>query len=151
MTTDQYSQYAQQAVTHASPIKLVEMLLEGAIKFLHRARHAIAEKDPESAHNNILRVYAIIAELMATLDFSNGGEIAVKLEQCYEFILHLLKEADIKKERQPLDQVLGVLEPLLVTWKEAFSAKPQAENENGTAEKTDEAEAVQRKKLDMVG
>ena len=46
-----------------------------------------------------MRAYAIIAELMATLNFDDGGEIAIQLEQCYDYMLFLLKEANIGKDK----------------------------------------------------
>jgi flagellar protein FliS len=152
MTADLYNSYRASAVAQAEPVKLVEMMYEGAIRFTLRAKKAIAGADPEEAHNNILRAYAIVAELMATLDFEQGGEIATRLEQCYDFVLHLLKEADIRKEAPLLDQVLGVLEPMLDTWREAFKAggRPAANgngNGDGNGSGTDEAASANGKPL----
>jgi len=141
MTADLYNSYRASAVAQAEPVKLVEMMYEGAIRFTRRARKAIAAADPEAAHNNILRAYAIVAELLATLDFEQGGEIAVHLEQCYDFILHLLKEADIRKEAALLDQVLRLLEPMLDTWREAFSTGKPAANGNGNGSVAGSAES----------
>jgi flagellar protein FliS len=157
MATDLYKQYQESAVTQADPVKLVELMYEGAIKFIRIAAKAIDDNDPESAHNNILRGYAIVAELMATLDFEQGGEIAAKLEQCYDFVLHLLKEANIKKERALLDQALSMLEPLLHTWQQAFNGEAkagptQAGGESNADEQPAEPAARQeRKPLDIVG
>lgn len=158
MTADLYSQYRESAVTQAEPVKLVEMMYEGGVRFILRAKRAIAGGDAEDAHNNILRAYAIIAELMATLDFEQGGEIATRLEQCYEFMLHLLKEADIRKDAALLDQVLKLLEPMLDTWREAFGAMARtavspATNGNGqaTAAENGNGKPQIRKPLDITG
>jgi flagellar protein FliS len=160
MTADLYNSYRASAVAQAEPVKLVEMMYEGAIRFTRRAKKAIAAADPEDAHNNILRAYAVVAELLATLDFEQGGEIAVHLEQCYDFILHLLKEADIRKEAALLDHVLRLLEPMLDNWREAFSGgRPAANgsgNGNGAAAEEGEAAAAGAKppgrtQLDITG
>lgn len=126
MGNNGYNPYQQNAVEHADPVKLVGMMYEGALRFIRRAERSIAEGDPENAHNNIMRAYAIVAELMATLNFEHGGEIAVKLEQCYDYILHLLKEANIKKEAQLLDTASKMLEPLLTSWNMAFVGNGKA-------------------------
>lgn len=120
MATNVYRQYQESAITQSDPVKLVELMYEGAIRFTNLAIKAIDEKDLEGAHNHILRSYAIVAELMATLDFEQGGKIAVQLEQCYDYMLHLYKEANIAKEKPKLVQVLGLIEPLLKAWQEAF-------------------------------
>lgn len=157
MAQEHYDQYRENTISHADPVKLVELMYEGAITFVRRAQKCIGEKDPEGTHNNILRAYAIVAELMATLDFDQGGEIAQKLEQCYDFVLHLLKEADICKDSQQLEQVLKVLEPMSETWKEAFNGDGQPASSPGAAETEEDQEGLdsgasrQRKTLDTVG
>lgn len=76
----------------------------------------------EAAHNAILKAYAIIAELTATLDTENGGSIAVQLEQLYDYILHLLREADMSKSERPLVEAQELIAGLSRTWAEAFPA-----------------------------
>jgi flagellar protein FliS len=170
MPAGQHNPYQQNAVEHADPVKLVGMMYEGALRFIRRAQKSIADSDPEGAHHNIMRAYAIVAELMATLDFEHGGEIAVKLEQCYDYVLHLLKEANIKKEAGSLDIALAMLEPLLETWHDAFDGNgnggislaasglgangTHAEGEPAAAVPTSAAQpspALTRKSLDITG
>jgi flagellar secretion chaperone FliS len=121
MVSGSQNPYQVSAIEHADPVKLVGLMYEGAIRFIRRAEKSITDGDPEGAHNNIMRAYAIVAELMATLDFEHGGEIAVNLEQCYEYVLHLLKEANIKKDAPALATARTLLEPLLLTWNDAFA------------------------------
>jgi flagellar secretion chaperone FliS len=150
MPADFHNQYRETAVTQAEPTKLVEMLYEGALRFLSRAQKSVQAGDPEAAHVNILRCYAIVAELMATLDFEHGGEIAIKLEQCYEYILHLLKEADIRKSGAQLEQVRLLLEPMRDAWCEAFSPQPRPPQDNaGNA--AGRRPALERKPIDVTG
>ncbi|MCB1218760.1 flagellar export chaperone FliS [bacterium] len=112
--------YTNSAVNQADPVKLVEMLYAGAIRFCRMAQRHVAASEIEPAHHAILRCYAIIAELMATLDFEKGGQIAQGLEQCYDFMLSRLKDADMQKQAGPLDEVLSMLVPLHGTWCESF-------------------------------
>jgi len=167
MATDHYKHYQATAVTQADPLKLVEMMYEGAIRFMRIAQHCIAQGDMEGAHNGILRAYAIVAELMATLDFEQGGEIAARLEQCYDYVLHLLKEANIKKDPALLKQAQEIIEPLLESWRDAFTngaatatpaaASAPAESQAAVAAQASEedrgaAEAEKRSKsLDITG
>jgi flagellar protein FliS len=150
MPAGQHNPYQQNAVEHADPVKLVGMMYEGALRFTRRAQKSITDGDFESAHNNIMRAYAIVAELMATLDFEHGGEIAVNLELCYDYVLHLLKEANMKKEAGSLNIARMMLEPLLESWQEAFTGNGQGAvsfatadaSTNGTNSTADEAVAV---------
>jgi flagellar protein FliS len=159
-------QYQQSAVTQADPVKLVEMMYEGSIRFCRIALKGIEDNDPERAHHHIMRAYAVVAELMATLDFEQGGDIAKQLEQCYDYVLHLLKEADITKDPKHIEQVIAVIEPLLSTWRDAFKngnpdaqvqeAKPAADKKQqppGKDEETSAEDADERKQkpLDLIG
>ena len=112
--------YTNSAVSQAEPVKLVEMMYAAAIRFGRIARRHIESGEVEAAHHAILRTYAIVAELMATLDFEQGGAIAKNLEQCYDFMLSQLKQADMLKDLKPLDDVIGMLVPLHATWCESF-------------------------------
>src|SRR5690606_42107902 len=90
--------YTNSAVNQADPVKLVEMLYSGAIRFARVAQRHIYASEVEPAHHAILRCYAIIAELMATLDFEKGGEIARGLERLYDFVLSRVKEAGMHRQ-----------------------------------------------------
>lgn len=118
--------YQAQVVESADPLKLVELLYEGFLRFTRRAIEAVRSRDPEQAHNNILRAYAIIAELQATLDLQQGGSIAANLERCYDYVLGELKEADVAKSSAPLENCLRVIEPLLSVWREAHAPDARA-------------------------
>jgi flagellar protein FliS len=141
------SPYQEHVVTSAEPIKLVELLYEGAVRFILRGRQSIADGDIEGAHNNILRAYAIVAELQATLNLSEGGEIAANLERCYEYALFLLQDANIRKVQQPLDDALRVIEPLLEAWRQGVSQT----SGNGVPAAAAAAALAGRGKLDLTG
>ncbi|MEP0814237.1 MAG: flagellar export chaperone FliS [bacterium] len=112
--------YAESRILTAEPERLVLMMYEGALRFLRMARAAALEGRVEDCHNSILRAYAIIAELMATLDRERGGEIAANLERSYEFMLYRLREADIEKDPRLIESVEKLLEPLAEAWETAF-------------------------------
>jgi flagellar biosynthetic protein FliS len=74
----------------------------------------------EQAHLSILRAFAIVSELTATLDFEAGGAVAGQLERLYDYALHLLREADMHKDAAPLAEAERLLAGLRESWQEAF-------------------------------
>lgn len=120
MSANPYTQYQRVGVETADRGRLLLMLYEGALRFLRRARKALYDRDLEGANNNLLRAEDIVSELMASLDLENGGEIAGGLFRLYDYMYHLLLEANLKKDPQPLGQVETMLEELRDTWKEAL-------------------------------
>lgn len=113
--------YLSQSIEGASPVGLVHLLYDGIIRFCNQALEAVEQRDFESAHNCILRCYAIVAELQATLDHEQGGQIAHDLERCYGFVLQELREADISKHPVHLQNCLRVIQPLAEAWREAHA------------------------------
>lgn len=99
--------------------KLLLMLYEGAIKFTKKAKIAAQNKNIPERCENITRAYDIVLELMNTLDFKVGGEVAENLEQLYMFITDELTRANLTGKVEHLDNVLKILETLYDGWKEA--------------------------------
>lgn len=113
-----YGAYANNKITTASPADLVLMLYEGAIKFCNIAIVAVENKDIEKAHNNIMKVQNIILEFQATLDYKYAT--AKDFNEVYTYLLERLKEANIKKDKETLEEVLGHLRTMRDTWKEVM-------------------------------
>jgi len=113
-----YQQYQQNSIMTASPEELTLMLYNGAIKFIKQAEIFIEQKDMEKVHNSILRAQDIIAELNTTLNMSY--EISENLRNLYTFILDRLRDANISKDKNILQEVVPIVEDLRDTWKLAM-------------------------------
>lgn len=120
-----YQQYERSKILTASPQELTLMLYEGAIKFANIAVMAIEKGDVEKAHNNIRKVENIIEELQATLN--HKYPVAKDFDEVYTYVLKRLLEANIKKDKDILEEVLKHLRTLRDTWKEVMKiSKNQA-------------------------
>ncbi len=113
-----YSKYQKTQVTTASPEKILLMLYEGAIKFTMQARSAMQQKKVAEKGQYISKATAILSELMATLDFKVGGQLAHDLENLYIFMIDKLIEANITNSVEPLDAVEKILRDLHTAWKD---------------------------------
>lgn len=113
-----YAAYANNKITTASPAELTLMLYEGAIKFCNIAITGIEEKDISKAHNNIMKVQNIIEEFQATLN--HKYPVAKDFDNVYSYLMQRLIEANIKKDAEILQEVLGHLRTMRDTWKEVM-------------------------------
>ena len=120
-----YAAYANNKVMTASPAELTLMLYDGAIKFCNIAIRAIEEGDVEKAHNNIVKVENIIDEFRATLNHKYA--VAEDLENVYVYLRERLSLANMKKDKEILEEVLKHLRTMRDTWKEVMK-----ETNNGT-------------------
>lgn len=125
-----YNIYKTNSINYASKDQLLLMLLNGAVKFSKIARQAMADKDIENAHKNIMKVENIFSELIATLDVKAGGKWAEDLESVYYFIIRRLTQANVKKDVKIMDEVLPLIEYVKDMWTEAYkTAKGETCNE----------------------
>ncbi|MCI9137802.1 MAG: flagellar export chaperone FliS [Lachnospiraceae bacterium] len=122
-----YNAYAKNKIMTASPAELTLMLYEGAIKFCNIAIVAIEENNVEKAHNNITKVENIISEFLATLD--RKYEVAKDFENVYNYLMERLVEANLKKDKEILEEVLAHLRTMRDTWKEIMEQGKTAKAE----------------------
>ena len=120
-----YAAYENNKVMTASPAELTLMLYDGAIKFCNIAIRAIEEGDVEKAHNNIVKVENIIDEFRATLNHKYA--VAEDFENVYVYLRERLSLANMKKDKEILEEVLKHLRTMRDTWKEVMK-----ETNNGT-------------------
>lgn len=121
-----YAAYNNSKIMTASPAELTLMLYEGAIKFCNIAIMGIEEKDIEKAHINIKKVEAIIGEFIATLDHKYA--VAEDFENVYNYIQDRLILANIKKDKEILEEVLEHLRTMRDTWKQVMELSVQENN-----------------------
>ena len=113
-----YAAYANSKVATASPAELTLMLYDGAIKFCNLAIGAIQDNNIVKSHTNIMKVENIIAEFRGTLN--HKYETAKDFEEVYVYLERRLKEANVKKDAEILEEVLKHLRTMRDTWKEVM-------------------------------
>jgi flagellar protein FliS len=121
-TNNPWQSYRKITTQTASPGHLVLMLYDGAIRFLERGLTGFDYTDPlefnQTINNNILRAQAIIHEMNSRLDMTNGGEVSANFRKLYSYFYRRLQEANVKKKKGPLEEVLRHLRVLRDSWSE---------------------------------
>ncbi|NPA11087.1 MAG: flagellar export chaperone FliS [Epsilonproteobacteria bacterium] len=110
--------YNQMNMNIDRPEKLILMLYEGALRFAHFAKKAIKEEDIEKKVKYIIKVSNIFIELLNSLDYEKGGDIAHYLNGLYTHQLKLLAKANLENKEEYIDDVIRVLKGLIEAWKE---------------------------------
>lgn len=113
-----YNVYSQNNVGIESPVKLIEMLYEGVLRFNVQAKKAIADKNMEKKVYWVNRSTAIITELISVLDAS-GGDVALYLDGLYRYQIELLTHANIYNDGSKIDEVNKVFKSLIEAWRES--------------------------------
>jgi len=123
--------YLQAEVHTATPQKLQLMLVEAAIKNVHRTKKAWEEERFEAAFDSLTLAQDIVAEILSSLDKESNPELAGKLASIYVFIFRCLTEGGMTHDPQKLDDALRILNSERETWRqvcEKFGASVDSES-----------------------
>lgn len=112
------SAYQNNKINTASPAELTLMLYEGAIKFSNIALIGMEENNISKVNNNIIKVEKIITYLRTTLDFKYP--VSKDFDNVYQYVYDRLIEANIRKDKAILEEVLGILREMRDTWKDVM-------------------------------
>lgn len=118
MTNNPYTKIKSNSILTASPQELTLMLYDGAIKFGNQAKVALNDGDIEKAHKLNLKVQDIINEFQATLN--TDYEVSKGMELMYDYILRRLRDANMAKDVEILEEALSFIREMRNTWKEAM-------------------------------
>ena len=113
-----YNQYKENSIFTASPEELTLMLYNGLVKFIMRGIDSIEKKNIQEAHTNIIKAQNIVSEFMNTLDMNY--EISGSLSSIYDYMLSRLIDANVAKDKEILEEVLGFAKVLRDTWEQAM-------------------------------
>jgi flagellar protein FliS len=108
--------YYQTHVQSRSPLELVVMLYDGALKFLSQAADAMDRGDMASKAVALSKAFAILAELQNTLNLRDGGEVAAQLDALYSHMHDRLVDANVQRSSAPIRDVIALLQPLRDAW-----------------------------------
>lgn len=112
---------AESEVAYASPHRLVQMLMEGALDKVATAKGQIDRGDFEGKSKHLTWAISIINGLRTSLDMDAGGEIAVNLDDLYSYMIRRLIDANVENKTEVLDEVSG----LMLEIKGAWDAMPE--------------------------
>ena len=96
-------------LTAASPHKIVQMLMAGAIERLIQGKAAMQAGNIPVKGERLGKALDIIISLRSCLSMDDGGDIAKNLDQLYEFMITQISAANHKNDPQPIDDVIDII------------------------------------------
>jgi flagellar protein FliS len=108
--------YRNSEVATLSQRDMIVRLYQGMERFLVQAQMAMNNRQPAEAHDYCQRIKGILVELISTLNFDKGGEVAQRLHSLYVFFLSTVMEANLRKDATKLAQILPIIADLRSAW-----------------------------------
>ncbi|AEV26165.1 MULTISPECIES: flagellar export chaperone FliS [Azospira] len=121
------------AVSTANPVQLVVLLYEGAISAIASAKGEMERRNIAQKAQFINKAIDIIEGLRNALEFSQGGDIAVSLNDLYLYMVQRLSTANLKNDPAILDEVTALLRELLGAWEVLAKGTADGIDDDSTA------------------
>lgn len=112
-----YQKYQEQAVMTMTQGELLVKLFETCSKRLNAGVYYIEQKDFEQANINLQKAQKILNHLSATLNFDY--EISGNLYSLYDYFVRQIVKGNIRKDVEPIKEVIPMIDTLGATFKEA--------------------------------
>ena len=120
------STYKETRIKTASQGQLIIMLYSEAVKQLDQALGVMAlndagKKDPgkiEKIAKAVLKTQEIVSELMVSLDFEQGGDVAKNLFALYTWFNRELMESNINQDTKRIVAVRNLMDDLRGAWQD---------------------------------
>lgn len=113
-------QYQKVQIETASKADLLLLTYEGTVRSMIRAARACKMGNQSKARLEILNAMSGVIELMGTLNFDVGGDLATSLQSLYLYVLERLRTAVVSLEPAPLEESRHIMASLLQTWRKAL-------------------------------
>lgn len=116
--------YRRTQVQSRTPVELVVMLYDGAMRHLAAAQAAVTQNDIRARRDAVNSVLAIISELQSTLDVERGGQIADSLDDLYSYMTRRMMDGARANTAAPFAEVERLIGTLREGWQAIASIPP---------------------------
>ncbi|EHZ2742917.1 flagellar export chaperone FliS [Vibrio vulnificus] len=100
----------------ASPHKVIQMLMAGAIERLIQGKAAMQAGNIPVKGERLGKALDIIIALRSCLSMDDGGDIARNLDQLYEFMITQISGANHRNDPQMIDDVIDIIREIKSAW-----------------------------------
>lgn len=111
----------------ADPHRIIQLLMQGALENMARAKGAMERKDFAEKSRTISKAMSIISALQHSLDMDVGGEVSQNLWSLYDFMVNHLMQASRETNPAKVDDVIEIM----IKIKSGWDAIPVDERQKG--------------------
>jgi flagellar secretion chaperone FliS len=134
LTADQ--RYLETAIATASKEDLIVKIFDVLIIASQQAHEKLLNdrNDIEGIHKALLRAQRACCVLMGALDMDIGGDLSKNLLRVYEFWHHELVMANMQKDPDRVERILGYAKDYRLVWNQAVAQFKAQRSANQAAE-----------------
>ncbi|MET3504676.1 flagellar export chaperone FliS [Halalkalibacter oceani] len=118
-----------EALHQKTPQEITALLYEALLLNLEDAVTYIEEKNYIDANEKLQKASDIVHRLGAGINYE-AGIIADQLEQLYNYIADKLVEANFKKDKALINDIIAVLKPIMESWNQAMKSNRDVQSKD---------------------
>lgn len=99
-----------------TPLDLILVVYDGAIKALKTALENYSRNNPGSGYDELQKARRMVVHLYTTLDNQKGGEVARHLGKMYTWVINQITVLEATKDVNELESVISMLTNLRSGW-----------------------------------
>jgi len=111
-----YGTYRQTQVGTANQVRLIIMLHDGVIRFLHQTLVAMKKKDYFNQSASLNKALDVIFHLWGSLNVDENDEIAKNLRQLFKYMHTRLVQANVDDNPLPIEEAIDYFRTLREAW-----------------------------------
>jgi len=108
----------ESGIDHASPHRLIQMLMSGALDRLVQAKSAMERGEIDTKGALLGKATGIIAGLQGSLEREQSPELVDNLERLYDYMQRRLFEANVNNDPALVQEVMGLMRTVKTGWDE---------------------------------
>ncbi len=98
--------------------QLISLLMAGGLERIQQAKQSLAEGNEQDAEVLITKLLGIINGLRNSLNFDQGGEIAVNLDNLYDYMINRIDSSAEEEKLAAMSEVGELLTEVKGGWDE---------------------------------
>lgn len=112
----QNNQHLMAEVADANPHQVIKMVFDALKNHLEASIDAIEREDAETADRCLVKSQSVVNSLRASLNYRGNIELAITLNELYEYMGRKIVLAKLLHQIDPIKEVIMLLEPLREAW-----------------------------------
>ena len=105
-------------ISTSNGIELIGLLFEGLSESLSLIKCHIVHGSIELKTKYINRANGILFGLIDALDLENGGDLAIKLQDLYLYMIKKINQVNLNNDSKSVDEIQLLLNDIHQAWKE---------------------------------
>jgi flagellar protein FliS len=115
-------------VAQSNNVELIQMLFDGLVESLSAAKGHIQHNSIAEKGKAISRATRIVLGLQGALDFEKGGDLAINLNDLYNYVTRRLLHINLRNDLVALDEIYGIMTEIREAWKQVPTLIPPTNN-----------------------